>query len=93
MDWFKAKTGVAGYTGPTDPGVLSVQSIYGYFKRFGHSTIVMGASFRNKDEILNLAGCDKLTIAPALLQQLQDCTDPVELILSPDKASSLYTGN
>lgn len=91
MDWFKAKTGKT-YTGVEDPGVLSVQSIYGYFKKFGHQTIVMGASFRNTDEILNLAGCDKLTIAPTLLQQLKDSTDPVTQVLSPAVAASLYTG-
>jgi transaldolase len=92
MDWFKAKTGQT-YSGVEDPGVLSVQSIYGYFKKFGHNTIVMGASFRNTDEILNLAGCDKLTIAPTLLQKLKDSTDPVTQILSPSVAGSLYTGD
>lgn len=92
MDWFKAKTGKT-YTGVEDPGVLSVQSIYGYFKKFGYNTIVMGASFRNTDEILNLAGCDKLTIAPTLLQKLQDSTDPVKQILSPAVADNLYSGD
>ena len=92
MDWFKAKTGKT-YTGVEDPGVLSVQAIYGYFKKFGYNTIVMGASFRNTDEILNLAGCDKLTIAPTLLQKLQDCNDPVKQILSPAVADNLYSGD
>ena len=91
MDWFKAKTGKT-YTGVEDPGVLSVQSIYGYFKKFGYNTIVMGASFRNTDEILNLAGCDKLTIAPALLQQLKDSKEPVTQILSPAGAAAMYAG-
>ena len=91
MDWFKAKTGKT-YSGAEDPGVLSVQNIYGYFKKFGHQTIVMGASFRNTDEILNLAGCDKLTIAPALLQQLKDSTDPVTQVLSAEVSGSLYAG-
>jgi transaldolase len=92
MDWFKAKTGKT-YTGVEDPGVKSVQAIYGYFKKFGYQTIVMGASFRNTDEILNLAGCDKLTIAPALLQQLKDSTEPVTQILSPSGADTLYSGD
>ena len=91
MDWFKAKTGKT-YAGAEDPGVLSVQAIYGYFKKFGHTTIVMGASFRNTEEILNLAGCDKLTIAPALLQELQDSKAPVTQVLSPAASASLYAG-
>lgn len=91
MDWFKAKTG-RNYVGAEDPGVISVQTIYGYFKKFGYNTIVMGASFRNKDEILNLAGCDKLTIAPSLLQELKDSFDDVPLALSPDAAERLYPG-
>lgn len=91
MDWYKAKTGQT-YTGVTDPGVISVQAVYGYFKKFGHKTIVMGASFRNIDEILNLAGCDKLTIAPALLQELKDSTETVTRVLSPEVAASLYSG-
>lgn len=108
MDWFKAKTGKT-YAGPEDPGVLSVRTIYGYFKKFSYSTIVMGslpyllvhlfdsnlpigASFRNKDEILCLAGCDKLTIAPSLLQELSNSTDHVERVLDPSRASELYEG-
>jgi transaldolase len=91
MDWYKAKTGKS-FTGTEDPGVISVRTIYGYFKKFSHSTIVMGASFRNKDEILCLAGCDKLTIAPSLLQELSNSTDLVERVLDPSLASELYPG-
>merc|ERR1719265_3052500 len=71
LDWFKKSTGKASYTADEDPGVLSVRRIYAYYKKYGYKTIVMGASFRNKEEIFGLAGCDKLTIAPALLQELQ----------------------
>jgi len=68
MDWYKAKTGES-YAAADDPGVQSVQAIYNYYKKFGYKTEVMGASFRNKGEILELAGCDLLTISPALLEQ------------------------
>jgi len=70
MDWFKAKTGET-YSGENDPGVQSVKEIFTYYKKFGYSTEVMGASFRNTDEILELAGCDLLTISPGLLGELQ----------------------
>lgn len=69
LDWYKAQTGQS-YDAETDPGVLSVREIYRYFKQHGHKTIVMGASFRNIGEVLALAGCDRLTIAPALLDEL-----------------------
>ena len=69
LDWYKASTGQT-YTAETDPGVLSVREIYRYFKQYGHKTIVMGASFRNIGEVLALAGCDRLTISPALLDEL-----------------------
>ncbi|WP_288130995.1 transaldolase [Microbulbifer sp.] len=72
LDWYKASTGRDDYTAKDDPGVLSVQSIYEYYKSRGYPTIVMGASFRNTGEIEALAGCDKLTISPQLLQELQD---------------------
>jgi transaldolase len=77
MDWYKNKQGVDGYPSAEDPGVISVKGIYNYYKKHGHKTIVMGASFRNKDEIVELAGCDKLTISPTLLGQLSSSTDPV----------------
>ncbi|CAE7533579.1 tal [Symbiodinium microadriaticum] len=92
MDWFKAKTGQT-YAGPEDPGVLSVQKIYGYFKKFDYSTVVMGASFRNKGEILCLAGCDKLTISPSLLEELRNSSEPVDQVLNPSIASTLFPGN
>lgn len=70
LDWFKANGEQQNYTGDTDPGVVSVRSIYQYYKQHGYNTVVMGASFRNVDEIIALAGCDRLTIAPALLEEL-----------------------
>ena len=69
LDWYKAKTGQS-YTSETDPGVLSVRAIYQYYKQHGYATVVMGASFRNLDEVLALSGCDRLTISPNLLQEL-----------------------
>jgi transaldolase len=70
LDWYKASTG-QDYRGPQDPGVKSVTEIYHYYKKFGYKTVVMGASFRNINEIVELAGCDLLTIAPKLLEELQ----------------------
>ena len=74
LDWYKKSTGQT-YDQHTDPGVASVKTIYNYYKKFGYSTIVMGASFRNTGEIHELAGCDRLTIAPALLTQLGEDTE------------------
>jgi transaldolase len=71
LDWYKAETGRESYPGPEDPGVLSVTRIFNYFKTYGYQTEVMGASFRNTDEIVELAGCDLLTISPKLLDQLR----------------------
>lgn len=85
LDWHKAKTG-EDYTAANDPGVQSVREIYGYYKKFGHPTEVMGASFRSKGEILELAGCDLLTISPALLEELRNSTEPVSRKLSPENA-------
>lgn len=85
LDWHKAKTG-QDYQGDDDPGVQSVKEIYTYFKKFDHPTEVMGASFRNKGEILSLAGCDLLTISPDLLGELQESSDLVEERLSVDTA-------
>jgi transaldolase len=70
LDWYKTNTGQE-YRGPNDPGVKSVTEIYHYYKKFGYKTVVMGASFRNINEIVELAGCDLLTIAPKLLEELQ----------------------
>jgi len=77
MDWHKKSEGVEGYSPKDDPGVKSVATIYNYYKRFGYKTIVMGASFRNMGEILQLAGCDKLTIAPNFLDELSKDTGDV----------------
>lgn len=71
LDWYKANTGRESYPGPEDPGVLSVTRIFNYYKTHGYSTEVMGASFRNTDEIIELAGNDLLTISPKLLEQLR----------------------
>ncbi|KAG7192732.1 sedoheptulose-7-phosphate:D-glyceraldehyde-3- phosphate transaldolase [Scheffersomyces spartinae] len=76
LDWYKASTGKE-YWGKEDPGVISVTSIYNYYKKFGYNTIVMGASFRNVTEIKALAGVDYLTIAPKLLEELMNSNDPV----------------
>ena len=85
LDWYKKNTGKA-YAPDEDPGVLSVKEIYDYYKKFEHPTEVMGASFRNKGEILELAGCDLLTISPQLLGELKASTEPVERKLNPDLA-------
>ncbi len=84
-DWFRKSTGEE-YTGAADPGVQSVNVIYNYYKKFGHDTEVMGASFRNKGQIIELAGCDLLTISPGLLEELQNSTEPVERKLDPEAA-------
>jgi len=85
LDWYKKSTG-KDYSPAEDPGVLSVKEIYGYYKKFGYETEVMGASFRNKGEILELAGCDALTISPQLLAELKSSTEPIERKLSPQTA-------
>ena len=87
LDWHKAATG-KDYQGDEDPGVQSVKAIYQYYKKFGYRTEVMGASFRNKGEILALAGCDLLTISPDLLKELQDSTDPVTPRLTREAAAA-----
>ena len=88
FDWHKKAQGVDGFPAPEDPGVLSVTKIYHYFKKFGYNTIIMGASFRNKGQITELAGCDRLTISPALLDELAGCTDKVEQKLDASKSVS-----
>lgn len=88
LDWYKKSTGKESYESHEDPGVLSVTRIYEYYKTHGYKTVVMGASFRNKGEIAELAGCDRLTISPGLLQELQDSTDPLPVKLSPGEVSS-----
>lgn len=87
LDWYKSSTG-KDYSAEEDPGVLSVQRIYRYYKHHGYPTIVMGASFRNTGEIEMLAGCDRLTISPALLEQLEQDTRPLQRVLEPGQSSS-----
>ncbi len=84
LDWFKAHEGKDSYASHLDPGVISVSNIYRYFKTYDYSTVVMGASFRNTGEIEALAGCDKLTISPALLEALSE--DNQELVQQLDAA-------
>ncbi len=86
MDWYKKAEGVDGYAAAEDPGVKSVTTIYQYLKKFDYATVVMGASFRNIDEIMELAGCDLLTIAPALMEQLQNSEGELPRKLSPEMA-------
>ena len=93
LDWYKAKTGKQEYEASEDPGVESVSKIYNYYKKFGYKTIVMGASFRNIGEILELAGCDRLTISPTLLEKLQNETGPIERRLDPTTATAAYSGD
>lgn len=93
-DWHKKNDGVDGYDAFTaDPGVISVRNIYGYYKRTKSSTIVMGASFRNKEQILALAGCDRLTIAPKWLQAMKESKDAVKKQLEDkgDDSETTYT--
>ncbi len=88
LDWHKKKTGKESYAPEEDPGVISVTRIYEYFKRHGHATEVMGASFRNSGEIIELAGCDLLTIAPNLLAELRDKDAPLVRKLDPQAAKA-----
>ncbi|MEY3720103.1 MAG: transaldolase, partial [Pseudomonadota bacterium] len=85
-DWYKKATGKE-YAGADDPGVQSVATIYSYYKKFGYTTEVMGASFRNTSQIVALAGCDLLTISPELLQKLSESDVPFERALSAEQAS------
>src|SRR5205085_11549094 len=86
-DWYK-KEMKRDYAGPEDPGVQSVIEIYTYYKKFGISTEVMGASFRNTGQIRELAGCDCLTISPELMEELSKSTEPVERKLTPETAKA-----
>ena len=81
LDWYKAKTGET-YTQETDPGVVSVRAIYAYYKAHGYKTVVMGASFRNVGELIALAGCDRLTVSPNLLQDLAATEGTLERVLT-----------
>ena len=84
LDWYKANTDVKEYAPFDDPGVISVTRIYNYYKQHGYNTVVMGASFRNTGELEALAGCDRLTISPALLGELEADNSVLERALSPD---------
>lgn len=89
LDWHKADRKVDHINAKEDPGVLSVTEIFNYYKKFGYNTEVMGASFRNTGEIIELAGCDLLTIAPSLLAALEAMFEPIELKLDAQKSSTL----
>jgi transaldolase len=89
LDWYKKETGRDSYPSAEDPGVLSVTTIYNYYKKFGYKTEVMGASFRNVGEITELAGCDLLTISPNLLAELQSTTAELPRKLDASKAPSM----
>lgn len=88
LDWYKANTDIVIKNGGDDPGVQSVTKIYNYYKRHGYQTVVMGASFRNIGEIEALAGCDRLTISPALLEELEADTAPLPRRLCAETAST-----
>lgn len=88
LDWYKANT-KKEYSKEEDPGVKSVRQIFNYYKKYGYKTIVMGASFRNVGEITELAGCDYLTIAPSLLEQLYNSEEPVPQKLKASDAQAL----
>jgi transaldolase len=83
LDWYKKSTGRESYPGAEDPGVISVTQIFNYYKTYGYKTEVMGASFRNSAEIIELAGCDLLTISPALLDELRSTDGELERKLNP----------
>ena len=88
LDWFKANSSKE-YVATNDPGVESVEKIYNYFKKYNYNTIVMAASFRNKEEIINLAGCDKLTISPSLLEELNRSEGDLDQKLSQNQSSQI----
>tara|TARA_R110001592_G_scaffold52649_9_gene161363 strand:- start:80751 stop:81701 length:951 start_codon:yes stop_codon:yes gene_type:complete len=92
LDWYKKSTGKESYPAEEDPGVVSVTKIYNYYKSCGYKTIVMGASFRNLQEIEELAGCDRLTISPDLLEQLSDDNDSLvrKLDTTNDKNQKIH---
>ena len=88
LDWYKANTDKKEYTSEEDPGVISVRHIYNYYKQNGYNTVVMGASFRNIGEIEALAGCDRLTISPQLLQELEQDKGVLKRVLSPSNTGA-----
>jgi transaldolase len=88
LDWYKASRKVDSIPAPEDPGVISVTAIYNYYQKFGHKTQIMGASFRNIGEIIELAGCELLTISPDLLGELAKTEGTLETKLTPAKAKA-----
>lgn len=86
LDWHRKNTGTDRYLPHEDPGVISVRAIYNYYKKHNYTTVVMGASFRNSDQILELAGCDLLTISPQLMDELQKSEGEVPRKLDPQSA-------
>ena len=92
LDWFKANTS-RDYYSSNDPGVESVEKIYNYFKKYNFKTVVMAASFRNKEEIINLAGCDKLTISPALLEELNQSKEELQPKLTEKATFNRHSSN
>lgn len=88
LDWYKAKNPGTEYTQETDPGVVSVRAIYAYYKQHGYKTVVMGASFRNTGELIALAGCDRLTVSPNLLQDLAATEGTLVRVLSDAGATT-----
>jgi transaldolase len=91
-DWYKASMGVEHFSADEDPGVQSVKNIYKHYKSQGYNTIVMAASFRNTEQVLALAGCDKLTISPDLLNELNDKSDNIEAKLSSTASENVASG-
>ncbi len=89
FDWYKKAEGRDGYPPDQDPGVVSVRQIFNYYKKFGYKTEIMGASFRNVDQITHLSGCDLLTISPQLLKELSDSETPLDRALSAEQAGQL----
>lgn len=88
FDWYVKNTGQKSFAPKEDPGVVSVTKIYNYYKKYGYNTVVMGASFRNVDQILALAGCDNLTISPKLLDLMSKSADPVSRQLTVEAAQT-----
>lgn len=88
LDWYKKDTGRNDYASHEDPGVVSVTSIYNYYKQQGFNTVVMGASFRNIGEIIELAGCDRLTISPQLMDELANSNEKIVQKLTASKATA-----
>jgi len=91
LDWYKTNTDKKEYTAEEDPGVISVRRIYNYYKQQGYKTVVMGASFRNMGEIEALAGCDRLTISPQFLQELDQDNNELKRVLSPGNVGEPIT--